>query len=312
MRSKAAFSLLACLACAACLPVDDRPPPGILTVNVTSDDSLGPERKAFETEDGWTISFESFVMSIGYTRLGLSDACSDYAGSVFGPGRGYNRLLDLNAAEVQRISSIRLIGTCSFGFWNREPEDDSVLGEGVTEELRDELLEKKDDLFTDQLGTTLYVQGEATRGEDRKTFEWSFRQGIRRQNCEVETEAGLERGIRLESDERRTYELFTDAKSLFQAAPDDASLAFAPIASADDEYGDGDGKVTLDELQLVPVDPAWIEGVGRPDTDLATYAAYVYLMRVPALVHFRGNGHCTVAQALDEGMERILRRQEQQ
>lgn len=326
-----AVALFAGVCATACLPVDDRPPPGILTVKLTSDDSLGPERKPFETDDGWTVSFDSFVMSVGYTRLGLSDACSDYAGSLFGPGRGYNRLIQLNAVEEQRISAIRLIGTCSLQFWNREPEDDSVLGEGVTKKLRDRLRKKKDDLFTKDFGTTLYVKGHAVRGEKRKTFTWSFRQAIRHRNCQVTTEAGVERGIQLESDETREYELHVLGKLLFLESPSSTKLAFEPFARADDEYGNADGRVTLSELHSTPLSAElsewatkWVEEFDRtledvprgvdvftPETsDMKTYAGYVYLGLVPELVRFRRTGTCQVHQAFDRTMERVLRSQD--
>jgi hypothetical protein len=309
MRMKAALALLAGTTCAACLPVDDRPPPGVLTVNLESDDSLGPERAPFTTDDGWSISYSSFVMSIGYTQLGESDACSDY-GSAFGPGRGYNRLIELNSAEVQRISEVRLIGTCSLGFWNRDPEDDSVLGEGVTEDMRALLLAKEDDQYTSGLGTTLYVKGEATRGEQTKTFEWFFRQAIRHIDCEVETDAGIERGIQLEGEEERSYELFVRGKSLFSSTFQGEALEFAPFTSADDEYGNGDGEITLEELDLVPL------GLGRLDRAIATpanltsFGGYVYMALVSDLVRFRTTGTCQVEQAFTEETERALRRRD--
>ncbi len=326
-----AVALFASVCATACLPVDDRPPPGILTVTLTSDDSLGPERKPFDTDDGWTVSFDSFVMSVGYTRLGLSDACSDYAGSLFGPGRGYNRLIQLNAAEEQRVSAVRLIGTCSLQFWNREPEDDSVLGEGVTEKLRDRLRKKKDDPFTKDLGTTLYVKGHAVRGEKRKTFTWSFRQAIRHRSCQVTTESGVERGVQLESDETREYDLHVLGKLLFLASPSSTELAFEPFASADDEYGNADGRVTLTELRKTPLSEelsawatTWLEDFSRAleeaprgvevftpkADDIKTYAGYVYLGLVPELVRFRRTGTCRVDQALDKTMERVLRSQD--
>ena len=58
----------------SCLPKDTRPPPSSVLVNVTSADST--VNGIASTADGWSISFDAFLVSLGGISLQGSN-CSD-------------------------------------------------------------------------------------------------------------------------------------------------------------------------------------------------------------------------------------------
>ncbi len=281
---------------AACLPEDTRPPPGTLIVTVSTDDALAPERTPFATEDGWSVAYERFLLEVGNTSLDEEDdACNDYQG---GFGSRYGRLLDMQTERKQRLSEMRFLGTCRFGFESTTPEYDDVLGENVTEEDKFSLRLPADDAYTKGRGTSLRAIGSASKGDQVKHFDWSFRQGLLFNHCRIEGESS---GIRLDGEDSKTIDIFVRGAALFQDTLEGTSLRFDAFAEADDVYGDGDGTVTFEEMAEVPVDPEALDGwrSARDVSDVKTLADFVYLGLFPEVFRYSDGGICDLEEAFD-------------
>ncbi len=304
VRSPAKLLALVALGCSldACLPADTRPPAGTLLVDVTSDESLSPSRTPFETEDGWSITFERFVLGIGNTGFNEEqDSCNDYQGF----GSQYGRLLDLAAQKTQRLSEMRFLGTCSLSFEVAEPRPSDVLGQGVTDAELLAMRYPADDAFTKGRGVALHATGNARQGDRVKRFDWAFRQRLIFEDCRVEDESGIELSA---GDDEKTIEIVVSGAVLFQRAVDDRRLSFDAFAAADDVYGDADGNVTLEEMAEVALDadgPAaqggsagvgGSTGGGTSAGESGTLAGLVYLELFPQVARYRGDGTCEVRQ----------------
>ncbi|MEM7158699.1 MAG: hypothetical protein AAF799_38010 [Myxococcota bacterium] len=133
-------------------------------------------------------------------------------------------------------------------------------------------------------GASLVVEGRAQRGEQTISFAWSFDTDTRYEHCE-----GVEA---LDSDLGNRSELTLHADHLFYddlEAPD-PNLAFDAIAAADT---DGDGDVTMDELDAVQLGAAErYQGGGGQITDLGHFIRAL----TRTLGHIDGEGHCEIGR----------------
>jgi hypothetical protein len=230
------YRLLAPLATAgiACLPIDTRPPPGAVLVTVSSDDTTA----GFTTEDGWTVTYDTLLISLG--NFGIAEGpCEQYAESH------YVRILDLRRQEPQKLALLRALGHCPFIFELSSPPEDAVLGAGVTEDMKTFMRTAGSDPYVKNRGVALHLAGTATQGDSAVAFAWSFRENLAYGHLcgdlSFESEVTISLDIRV-----RTASLFDDP-----AAPAGSPVArFGPFAAAD---ADADGVVTLEELDAVPV-----------------------------------------------------------
>ena len=267
-------SLVAQNALVGCLPADTRPEPGSIATAAVGEDPL---RTGFTTSDGWDISFEDYLISMG--EVGLEgDDCNPYAES------DYLRILDMRQPSAQRLNLMHALGTCEFSFLVEDPSRDAVLGTGVDEATKDKMRTAGSDAFVEDRGVALYVAGNAARADERYRFAWSFRQNLEYTECgTVEFDSGA-------SDE---VEIHVSGRVLFQAGlEDDAPLQFDDYASADgDGHGDGDGDITLDELN----------SVGLPEgSDYTTLGERLYLGLVPQVPRFRDSTTCRADEPEDD------------
>jgi hypothetical protein len=256
-----ALSLLA----VACLPDDTRPPPGELTVEVAVSDAS----REFDTDDGWRISYEAFLLGIGEVEL-HGDGCNPYTES------DYLRLLDLRSPEPQRLNLAYALGSCDLSFRVRSPSRDVVLGEGVESSAATSLEEKGSDAFVEDAGTVLHAAGRAVRGDRELSFAWSFRRELEYPKCAT---------VNLEGESERSLVLDARPSVLFRENADPASeaLRFDPYAAAD---FDGDDVVTLDELGRLELEPSGGEPFG-------TLAERLYLGLMPAVARGPAGAFCS-------------------
>jgi hypothetical protein len=283
---------LAALLAAACVPAETRPEPGQVSISVRGDAALARGIAAEETADGWAVSWERFLVSLGGASLEEGEGdCQPYFGG------SYTRVLALEGegtdSTAQKLSIVFGLGDCDFGFAARNPRWDALLGAGVTEAEKQAMRTPGSDAYEIDRGITAQVRGTARRGGVEKRFDWAFRRGLEYSECRVSTEAGTERGVSLHAGDQRSLEVRVRGAALFADAADEtiAALRFEPFARADDVHGDGDGEVTFDELGRVPigemvaagteVDPAW-----------TTLRDWLYLGRFPALPRYRDTGWC--------------------
>ena len=284
------------LAFVSCLPADTRPVPASLDVTVTADPLLLGGSTGAPTVDGWTVSYDRFLLSMGGASLDGDTSCGMYYND------GYRRILDMTVAAPQKLNLLYALGHCDFGFRVQGPEATSVLGERVTEADRAFMGAPGTDPYAANHGISLYVKGRATRNGVTKSFTWAFRVRVSFEKCRANGDAGPE-GFNLTGHEAAVVDLRVRGDTLFldSLEPTQQALRFDPIAAADDKYGNGDGDVSLAELGLVPLpdidtdhryaEPAALDG------GISTWRSledYVYLGLFPEVVRFERDGSCAV------------------
>ena len=273
----------------SCLPKDTRPTPGTLHVTVTGDESL---RSGFDTDDGWHIRYQRFLMTIGRVSI-MGNSCNEYSE---GGGDGYSRILDLLQPGPQKLTVLYAIGGCEFEFRIGNPAPGSVLGEGVTEADKTFFRTPGSDAYVKDGGVTAQIEGTATQGGRTKRFNWVFRRSASYTQCSVGDAGPV--GFVFRGGHVDTADIGIDGKVLFAdgADPHSASLRFEPFATADEE-GNADGEISLDELSAIPES---IPVLLSPDAGVAdagtssTLEEALYLGLVPRIVRFEETGMCTV------------------
>ncbi|MBI2395211.1 MAG: hypothetical protein HYV09_36915 [Deltaproteobacteria bacterium] len=264
-----------------CLPVDTRPPPAEVLVTLRGAPST---IDGVTTADGWAIRFDRVVVTVGGSDL-EGDGCDEYADA------GYFRILDGRVAAPQKVGLMFGLGDCTFEMRARNPEFDTLLGQGVTEEDKTRMRTPGSDPFESNVGITFVVRGSAERAGVRKTFDWSFRNNrVSYDGCVIDGQ----KTFALSQNAPTTIDLQVHAEALFhdRLDPDEATVRFDPIAAADD----GDGVVTLEELTEVPLaDAAVTFDVDAETKDWKTLGDFVYRGLFPRIVRPGDRGTCTMA-----------------
>lgn len=285
----------AVLVAPACVPADDRPPPGSLTVTVSPSPAV---QNGVTTADGWTIAFPRVLVAMG--NASLDDGCVSYGEA------NYDRVLDVTSGAGQKLGILHGLGQCDLRFRVAPPSSDALLGAGVTEADKTAMRTPGDDAYVPLGGIAVDVLATATRGADAKRLHLLFRPSLRYQHCTLGGGDADAAAVNLESNVDLAYDVRIEAESLLRDDVDAAApLRFDPFAAADTN---GDGDVTLDELRAVPlarvrdggafeagtyeVDDAGVLRSGTPVT-IATLGDYVYLVLMPTFPRFRGTGACT-------------------
>jgi len=268
----------------SCLPVDTRTPPGSLFLALESNNE-----PSVTTADGWSISIDRFLLGAGHVALGR--CCTGYSDAE------YDRLLDGLLPTAQKVGIVYGLGQCGFSFRIASPSNDMVLlGEGVTEADK-EFIGNWDDRGPYRLPNigAVYFAATATREGETKHVRWLISKSTSYFECKRRTETGTQ-PMRLESNDNvslhvgiRGVELFGNDESLT------AELRFDAFAYADNEFGDGDGEVTLQEMGRVelnrlrafgPYSASNVENLVRSLED------YVYFVLLPKIARFRENVTC--------------------
>lgn len=295
MRTRLLISAMVGLAAArglaACLPGDTRPQPAVVHLTVEPSPAIAA---GVTTTDGWQISFERLLVSLGGAGLsargvggrGADDSlCNSYAGA------GYERLFDFTVGGRQKLSDIYGLGTCGVRLRLRSPGSDSLLGEGVTaDDLTFMRAEGADAIITGGR-RTVYLRGKATRGAVTKRFEWTFRAGVSLHGCAGAGDVGFASDVVLASGEVLSLPLIVHGEELFHAnLADDSPLRFDAIADAD---ADGDQTITLDELAAVPGPmPESDGGIESSDGGTPTLEEFLYKGLLPRMVRIGDSGAC--------------------
>ncbi len=265
-----------------CLPEDTRPPPGVVSVTFRGADAT---IDGVTTSDGWRVTFERVLVSIGSADV-EGAGCEEYADA------DYFRILDGRLRTPQKVGLIYGLGTCTFELRARNPENDSLLGEGVTEEDKKLMRDPVTDEHEELAGITYWIRGRAERSGVAKSFDWRFRRRrVAYEDCLVD---GASKELTLRGDETQTVEIRAHAAVLFQDAleHDKAKLRFDPIAAAD---GNADGVVTLEELEDVTMEGL---GIAKPEDEEAkewvTLGDFVYLGLFPRIIRVGESGTCSL------------------
>jgi hypothetical protein len=260
--------------------------------------SASPDTKAgalsSPTADGWDISFERVLVSLGRVSLD-GDDCSVYSEARYG------RVLDLlGAPDRQKISESYALGKCDFGFAIGNATSDSLMGVGATKDDLAFLRTAGSDRYESDRGISLFVAGQAQKGDEKLSFAWAFRGRARYRECQSSVNGATQGGLSLAEDGDITANVTLHAEALFAEDPSapDSVLRFDAIASAD-ALGNGDGEVTLDELALVPLSEQQ-QAMAADASDGETIGVwrtledFIYLSTAPGIARYEETGKCQV------------------
>lgn len=223
----------------ACLPGDLRPEPAHLEVSVEGSDAAV---NGFVTGDGWTIQFEKLLVGLGYTIL-AGDDCE-----VYGDAR-YGILFDLTVAGKQKLGDLYGLKTCDLQFHTGLGYS-SYAGNGVNRDDRMLFWDRDDIMAHGYRVSTMYIRGNATRGNITKHFAWRFRENYAFTECENTMGEMVNTNLRLKGgDELRPLVTFHPDELFRDGDENDAKIRFDPLAATDTN---ADGEVSLEEVSQIP------------------------------------------------------------
>jgi hypothetical protein len=240
--------------------------------------------------DGWTIEYAKFL--VNFQKIEVADQKGHVAASMDG-----SMLFDNHVEGVKPIIAFKDVEAKA---WARVSyaiapvTADTKLSDSATE---------ADRKMMEEGGYSFYVDATATKGDVTKHLAWGFAIGTRYQECHSEQDGKDEAGVVVTNNSDVEVQLTTHGDHLYydrlQASPDPAiltSLRFDTLAADDN---DGDGEITLEELngsalnvkscseKKVPCyDPS---GLGA-----ATQGAFVTSL-ARTIGHFRGEGECEIS-----------------
>lgn len=270
-----AFALLGL---AACLPADHALPLGSVEFTIRATDTT---EKGIFTSDGYRVTVDRALLSFKTMLIGRqdqSDACS-YRGRA----AVRNVVFDALAGNQQTFNGIQPAECPDVGLLLGPPDDATIVGDGVT----------SDDLVDLVNAPSAHARMEmtATKGDERYRVVLRFdtaRTTARYGGC-----VGTRRGILIKPSVRLSVWLSVAVETFFQQGFGGGTRPFfAPFKAADD-LGDGDGVVTMKELDqfpltaLPPLDPRYV-------TDVKTGRSFGDYMRdqFKSLFLFEGVGSC--------------------
>lgn len=229
-----------------CLPQDTRPTPASLLVTASSDLSI---QQGFDSDDGWHIAFQRFIVSMGHASFSPSGSCNEYSDA------NYERVLDLRQSGAQKINSIYGLGSCELDFRVAFPGSNVLPGNGVSDADVVFMRMQGSDRFTTRQGLNAIISGTARKEGQLKIFTWFFRQNWYYTNCAALSADGQRTNLALNGGEQNSVDILVRAKELFtySVPPGEPQLLvrFQSMAQADSQYGNNDGDVSLDELGSV-------------------------------------------------------------
>lgn len=218
---------------------------------------------ASAVRDGWAIRFDEFVVAIDEVAL-EGDERVEFEGSfVFDltrPSEGEGHLLAMvDGVQAGNYSAVRY----------RFERPGVVAGGNATDAQIQHLRTKR---------TALHVVGQATRGDEKVTFDWDFPISFGHY-CKVNQR------VRASSPGASQLTIHADHLLLDDLGPH-GEISFDLIAAAD---ADMDGEVTADEMaELSILAQARYQTAGLPIADLWTYVGNLAL----TLGHIDGEGGC--------------------
>ena len=213
--------------------------------------------------DGWSVSFETFLVSLDAIEAG-------------GTSMSGGHVVDLTAASSGQGHELGTVsapaGGAAVASWSLTP----ATAEAITEVDAASLSAMVD------AGASVWVRGSAQRAGVTKRFEWWFDTEVRYVACDT----GLDRV----ADAVIDVVLTVHADHLFYDDLDseEPAVAFDLIAAAD---ADDDGSITMDELEAQSLAGQVRYQVGGRDID--DLRAFIDA-QVRTLGHINGEGHCEI------------------
>lgn len=263
---------LSCLGLVAC-----GSDPGNVTFTTYGEDFIEKEIPASAFEDGWTVRYTKFLVTLGELKVANHDG--DLAAE-----RADARVFDVHKPGPVDVASFTDLPAEE---WNEvqyaiAPATNAAAANADAADVARMKAE----------GWSVYVEGSATKGTTTKTFRWGFKTNTLYEHCE---NPDIGEGVTVPSGGTETVQLTIHGDHLFfdDLQSPDAKMRFDALAAADKlGIAGADGEVTLEELEAVDL-------TELPSTQYGTGgAANVRNLRdfVTSLVrtvgHYRGEGEC--------------------
>jgi hypothetical protein len=261
---------LASFALAAC--GGDPGSTGTITATVYGEDFIEEGIPADAFVDGWALSFDSFLVSVGQPAAKAGEGGPEVGDAGFyivdlaqpSGGEGYELATFEAPAGLYDHYGYALAPDAGATVVNADPADAA--------EMKAQ-------------GYSVWLAGSATKGAETITFDWGFTVELGHAHCEM-AEAIDGNDVVMQSTIHADHFFYDDAVS------DEPGVAFDLVAASDD---DGDGAVTLDELELTDLRAETRYQVGSnkaPDgSDIANLRQYIEY-QATTLGHINGEGHC--------------------
>ncbi len=213
--------------------------------------------------DGWSVEFDAFFVSLG----GIDADGAPLQGTY---------VVDLSEVSDGSGHELGTILAPASG----EPRVTYALTPAVADAISDMDVAELEQMAA--AGASVWARGTATKGAERKTFDWTFDVSPRYVACET--------GTTLSEGTTTDVVLTLHADHLFYDDLDseEPDVAFDLIAQAD---ADGDGAVTMDELRQQDISGQVRYQVGgRAIDDLYGFIE----AQTRTLGHINGEGHCEI------------------
>lgn len=259
--------LLAPRANSGCGGEDDVDPggEGTLSVQIWGEEFIEQGIGADVFADGWSVSFDTFLVAVGGVASGRGAGAADLADDT-------QQVFDLTQAGPAPVTSATVpAGTYdSTGYRLAPATAAAVAGSATAEQLA----------LMQSGGYSVYASGAAVRGGERITFAWGFTTDTRYVECESTAS--------LSADGEAMIQLTIHADHLFydDLFSEDPRVTFSVLASAD---ADRDGEVTTEELSAFDIRALDSHATGSTGIeDLGAFVAHL----THTLGHIDGEGHC--------------------
>ena len=236
--------------------------------------------------DGWTLTYDKFLVAFHGITLAndRGETAATMSGSLLVDNKPEGRkdlvtFTDVPSGAWNRVSYQIKPALADSGLVSAQPADRDLM---VTN------------------GYSIYVSGAATKPDSgqtiSKTFRWGFTTATQYSECQQAAESGQAiQGVVIPAGGTDVSELTTHGDHLYydrlMASPDPAvktSLRFDEKAAADT---DGDGEITLAELEATPIDVRKYNPSGLPAANLGAFMTAL----ARTIGHFRGEGECQVS-----------------
>lgn len=261
------YGLIALLAACGGDPAD-----GTITATVYGEEFIEEGIPADVFSDGWEVSFDTFVISIG----NVVGKAGEGAVEVGDPAFHIVDLAQPSGGEGFELASFAAPGGTydHYGYQLRSEANATPLN-----------VDASIAAMMKSAGYSIWVTGSASKGGVTKTFDWGFTLALTYAHCDLmSTVDGND--IRAQATIHADHLFYDDAVS------DEPNVAFQLIADADTN---ADNAVTLEELAALDIrdqaryqvgslkDPA-----GNTIMNLRQYVEH----QVVTLGHINGEGHC--------------------
>jgi hypothetical protein len=251
---------------------------GDVKFTVYGEDFIEKEIPAEDFEDGWSVKYTKFLVTLGELKV------ADGGGSVAAQS-STAKVYDVHRpgpVEVEHFTGLEAKDWSEVSY-AIAPAAEATAGNATAEDV--ERMKAG--------GYSIYVEGTGTKGTETKRFAWGFTQNTLYEHCE---NPDIGEGVTVPNGGEELVQLTMHGDHLFfdDLQSPEAKMRFDAIAEADGFGIAGpDGVVTLQELEMVDLTtlPRGTYGTGGVP-NVKNLREFVSAL-VRTVGHFRGEGECS-------------------